>query len=231
MDFTLHPHKNSSTNLYACIISGDGIFNPLARYLADQLAQSGIPTARVKSIKYFWNKRSPKRMSNDLKRYINARLKRNPSASFVFIGYSFGAGTLPFALNRLPINLQEKITSVFLIAPPAKADFEFFFKSWRNKASDEAKAVAPEIQTLSKKVPVLYIHGVDDYVGARDGVSTHETLRIVSLEGGHTFDKNYAPLFDLIKSEISNDSTHFCQSVSAKPKINFEGETIKGSGE
>lgn len=208
MDFTLHPHKNSATNLYACIISGDGIFNPLARYLADQLAQYGIPTARVKSIKYFWNKRSPKRMSNDLKRYINARLKRNSSASFVFIGYSFGAGTLPFALNRLPVSLQEKITSVFLIAPPAKADFEFFFKSWRNKVSDKAKAVAPEIQTLSNKVRVWYIHGIDDYVGARDGLLPHEGLRIVSLEGGHSFNRNYGPLFELIKCKLSNDSPH-----------------------
>lgn len=139
---------------------------------------------------------------------ISTLASKKPNASFVFIGYSFGAGTLPFALNRLPINLQEKITSVFLIAPPAKADFEFFFKSWRNKASDKAKAVAPEIQTLSKKVPVLYLHGADDYIGARDGVSTHENLRIVSLEGGHTFDKNYAPLFDLIKSELLNGSPH-----------------------
>lgn len=203
MDFTFHPPKNDSANLFACVISGDGLFNPLARHLADSLAQIGIPTARVKSIKYFWSKRSPKRMSRDLETFITTRLTRNnTNASFVFIGYSFGAGTLPFALNRLPLRLQEKIKLAVLIAPPAKADFEFFFKSWLNKASEKAKPVAPEIQTLSKQVPILYIHGIDDYVGARGDLSTGQNIHITPLQGGHNFNKDYDSLFEVIKTEL-----------------------------
>lgn len=202
MDFISHPANDSPSNQFACIISGDGLSNPIAHYLAKRLAQIGIPTARVKSIKYFWNKRSPKRMSRDLRRYMTSRLKNKPDATFIFIGYSFGAGTLPFALNHLPIRFRDKITSVILIAPPARADFEFFFKSWFHKASDVAKPVAPEIQKLCETIPVLYLHGVADYIGPRLDISPNENFRIIALDGGHTFNKNYAPLFDTIQAEI-----------------------------
>lgn len=142
-------------------------------------------------------------MSRDLKNYMTSRLKKNTKASFVFIGYSFGAGTLPFALNRLPLRIQEKIELVILIAPPAKADFEFFFRSWLHKATDKAKPVAPEIRTLSIQTPVLYIYGVSDYVGARAELSPNPNLRFAPLKGGHTFNKDYACLFDTIQATLS----------------------------
>lgn len=214
MDFTTHPPPAAPLDYFACIISGDGIFNPLARYLAKRLAQRGIATARVKAIKYFWTKRSPKRMSRDLERYMTARLTNKPSATFVFIGYSFGAGTLPIALNALPLLFQEKIKGVVLIAPPEKADFEFYFRSWLHKVSDKAQPVAPQIQTLSRRVPVLYIHGADDYVGTRRDLTASDAVHIVSLQGGHNFNKNYAPLFDVIKSEIFQTQTSGCSEES-----------------
>ena len=133
---------------------------------------------------------------------MTSRISNKPNASFVFIGYSFGAGTLPFALNLLPLQIKDKIKLVVLIAPPAKADFEFHFKSWVHKASEKAKPVAPEIQTLSNQVSVLYIYGVDDYIGPRHDIAEHKNLRIVPLEGGHTFNKDYLALFDVVQAEL-----------------------------
>jgi len=39
----------------------------------------------VKAIDYFWNKQSPKKMSDDLKRYIIRRTTKNPDARFLKI--------------------------------------------------------------------------------------------------------------------------------------------------
>lgn len=145
-------------------------------------------------------------MANDLQRYMAKRIKNNPEAKFTFIGYSFGAGTLPFALNRLPAHLKKYILNVILIAPPAEADFEFFFRSWLNKSTTAAKATAPEIQQLSLVAPILYIHGEEDYVGARADLSPHDWLYITSLPGGHDFDKDFEALLKPI-DEVLDELT------------------------
>lgn len=204
MKFTLHSVKKSNPSTYACIISGDGLMNPLSISLAEKLAEKGIPTARLKAIKYFWNKRVPKRMSVDLQRYMARRLKKNPSAHFIFIGYSFGAGTLPFALNRLPEEMKSHIDIAVLIAPPAKVDFKFFFRSWLHKSTSKACDSAPEIQYLSDRIPVLYIYGEDDYKGPREDLTPFRNLTLVCLAGGHDFNKDYPALFQTIFDAVQS---------------------------
>ena len=205
MKFILHRSVQTRDDHYVCIISGDGIFSPIAKYLARNFSEKDIPTARVKAIDYFWNKQSPKKMSDDLKRYIIRRTTKNPDARFTFIGYSFGAGTLPFALNRLPEPQQNHIKSVILIAPPALADFQFYFRSWFHKSSRLAQDTAPEIQYLSTRLPVYYFYGVDDYIGPKDDIVPHRGLKIIPLKGGHDFDKDYTYLFEQIEQHLGND--------------------------
>ncbi len=203
MKFTLHKPKLAKPQHYACVISGDGLWTPIAKFIADKLAKQGIPTARVKAIEYFWNKRSPQKMSDDLKAYMLRRLKVNPAAQFTFIGYSFGAGTLPFALNRLPSHLKKHIVNTILIAPPAEADFEFFFRSWLNKSTPAAKETAPEIQQLAQIAPILYVHGETDYIGARAKLTSIDSLTIISLPGGHDFNKDFGPLLATIEDFLN----------------------------
>lgn len=195
MKFTLHRTQTTETDRFVCIISGDGLLNPIAKALAVRFAGAGYAAARVKAIAYFWDKRSPQHMSRDLQRYMRRRLKRVPTAQFTFVGYSFGAGTLPFALNLLSPRLKEHIEKVILIAPPAQADFKFFFRSWFHKPTEKAKATAPEIQQLSEVKPVLYVYGEDDYVGARAYLKPHKNLEFISLPGGHDLNKDMDGLF------------------------------------
>lgn len=202
MEFTLHRAKKIDPDLYACIISGDGLRTPLAIALANSFAKQGVPAARVKAIKYFWTKRAPKIMSADLRRYMTRRLKRNPRARFIFVGYSFGAGTLPFALNRLPFNLKKQVAHAILIAPMEKVDFEFFFRSWFYKSTSAAQYSAPEIQSLSLHVPVLYIYGEEDYAGPREDLSPCKDLQIICLSGGHDLNKDYNTLFATIVASV-----------------------------
>lgn len=186
---------------FAIVISGDGLKTSLADALSERLATRGIGVARSRAISYFWTARSPKAMSRDLRQALRRRLKARPDDRFLLIGYSFGAGTLPFAVNRLPADLLARIDRVVLMAPPETSDFEFFFRSWLNRSSNKAQPTAPEIQTLSESVPVLYLRGTDDFIGPRDLLTYGPNLVRHDLPGGHDFDKDYDGLIDLILAE------------------------------
>lgn len=183
---------------YAIIISGDGLRTTLAKQLAHRLATKGISTGRVRAIAYFWSSRSAKEMSNDLARQLLKRAKRFPKERFTLVGYSFGAGTLPFAVNRLPEHLKARVDGVALLAPPASADFEFFFRSWIHMPTKHAQDVVPEIERLSQTLPVLYMRGENDYVGPSDDLETGINLTLMSLPGGHDFNRDYDVLVDNI---------------------------------
>lgn len=108
----------SPQNRYSLVFSGDGIKTTLANALSARLAAKGITTTRIRAINYFWSARSPNGMAKDIQRQLHRRLKTNPDDRFLLIGYSFGAGTLPFALNRLPADITDHIQCVALLAPP-----------------------------------------------------------------------------------------------------------------
>lgn len=194
-------------NRYGFIISGDGLSTPLANALGRGLAKKGITTARVRAISYFWSKRSPETLSRDLEKQLWRRLTRFPNDRFLLIGYSFGAGTLPFAVNRLPQELIDRIDGVIVLATPESADFEFFFRSWFNQSTKDARIVGPELESLSKKRPVLYLRGESDFMGPSETLQTSDQLKLMTLPGGHMFNKDYDGLIDLILSHFPSQDT------------------------
>jgi len=137
-------------------------------------------------------------MAKDIQRQFRRRLANFPDDHFLLIGYSFGAGTLPFAVNLLPVDLTKRIDCTALLAPPAQADFEFFFRSWFNLSTQNALETAPEIERLSQNVPVIYLRGKDDFIGPSDSLSESKTLTIMPLPGGHDFNKDHERLTNLI---------------------------------
>lgn len=149
-------------SIYAIVVSGDGLTTPLADHLAQSFSDIGIAAGRARSLSYFWTSRSPEGMSHDIARNIRNRLKKHPQDRIVLVGYSFGAGTLPFAVNRLPKDIKSKVDGVVLLAPPDAADFEFYWRSWLNKSSKHALDTGPEILKLSHAFPLLYLRGETD---------------------------------------------------------------------
>jgi type IV secretory pathway VirJ component len=197
--------------VYAIVVSGDGLSTPLADTLAKNLAHDGIAAGRVRSLSYFWTSRSPDGMSRDLARSIRNWHKHNPDDRIVLVGYSFGAGTLPFAINRLPHDVYETIGAVILIAPPEHADFEFHFRSWLNKSTGKALETAPEILKLSHTIPVLYLRGEDDYLGPSEQLKTVGSIDYMSLSGGHDFDKRFDDVLQIVGGYIEQSFSVFLE--------------------
>ena len=185
-------------NLFAVIVSGDGILTPLSDALCDGLAAHGIAVSQTRALAYFWSRRSPEAMSTDLEHTLRHRLRTYPDDRFILIGYSFGAGTLPFAINRLSGDLISRIDRVVLLAPPEDADFKFYFRSWINRASKDAYRTAPEIAMLAGVASVLYLRGRSDYPGPWSELEGVDGIECVELYGGHDFNKSYDQLVKLI---------------------------------
>ena len=56
----------------------------------------------VDSLRYFWSEKPPERVAADLARILRHYGEAWKAKQVALIGYSFGAGIVPFALNRLP---------------------------------------------------------------------------------------------------------------------------------
>ena len=88
----------------AVIYSGDGGWRDLDKQIGEALAARGVPVVGVDSLRYFWRARTPDEIAQRPRRRSStttATRWEHASASSL-VGYSFGAGILPFALNRLP---------------------------------------------------------------------------------------------------------------------------------
>ncbi|WP_017930318.1 AcvB/VirJ family lysyl-phosphatidylglycerol hydrolase [Robiginitomaculum antarcticum] len=183
---------------FAIILTGDGLWTPLATAVSEGLGLAGIKSTRIKSLHYFWSAQSPKTLMLDLAAMMKLRRARRPKCRFILIGYSFGAGTLPFAANLLGPAMIGAVDLAVLIAPPAHADFKFLLRSWLNKSSPDARPVAPQIAALSDKLPVLYLRGQDDYIGPSEVIAPHDKLKLTTLPGGHDLNGDYDTIARLI---------------------------------
>ena len=94
--------SESGSDVLAIIYSGDGGWRDLDKEIGETLAARGLPVVGVDSLRSFWSPKSPEEMAHDLGDLIQTYDERWGTRRVVLIGYSFGAGVLPFAVNLLP---------------------------------------------------------------------------------------------------------------------------------
>jgi type IV secretory pathway VirJ component len=175
----------------AVLYSGDGGWGPLDQGVARQLADNGVPTLGVDSLRYFLIKRSPQQAADDLAaslRRYEALWKRR---DIVLVGYSFGADALPAIIPRLPADLRDHVKSVVLIGTGPTGDLRFRPSSWLDHPGPDAYPVVPAIAAL-KGLKTTCIYGDRE---RHDVCATLPTdVAQVRLPGGHHFNHDYARL-------------------------------------
>jgi type IV secretory pathway VirJ component len=182
------------------IWSGDGGWAGLDSDLSETLAAHGLAVLGVNSLRYFWTARTPESAAHDFASALQHYLTIWQKERVVLIGYSFGAGILPFVANRLPPDLLAKVELIALLAPSREAAFEFHLADWvTDSVPPDAKAVLPEVEKLKGK-RLLCIYGEEerDSLCPNLDVSVAQTIR---LKGGHHFDGHYATLANIILHE------------------------------
>jgi type IV secretory pathway VirJ component len=184
-------------DVMAVIYSGDGGWRDIDKQIGELLAERGIPVVGVDSLRYFWRRKSPEEVAHDLARIIAryTTLWRTPKVAL--IGYSFGAGILPFAYNRLPAADRSRVVLVSLLGIEHRAPFEFTMAGWLGAApATDTRAVLPEVARFPKGLlQCVYGEGEEDTL-CRDPAL--EGAEIIGTSGGHHFDGDYRDLAERI---------------------------------
>jgi len=180
---------------FAVLLSGDGGWAGIDKQVAGLLADRGIPTAGVDSLRYFWTARTPAGLAQDIDRIVRYYAFHWKKKNALLVGYSQGADVLPFAVNRLPPATRALVRKTTLIGISESAAFEFHVSNWIGSDSD-GLPVRPEIEKLSA-ADTLCVYGDDDDESICPKVSPQH-VRVIKLPGGHHFDGNYLPLAQLV---------------------------------
>ena len=180
---------------FAVLLSGDGGWAGIDKEVAALLADRGVPTAGVDSLRYFWTARTPAGLAQDIDRIVRYYAFHWKKKNVLLVGYSQGADVLPFAVNRLPPATRALIRQTTLIGISESAAFEFHVANWIGSDSD-GLAVKPEIDRLSS-ADTLCVYGDDDDESICPKVNAQH-VRVIKLPGGHHFGGNYVPLAQLV---------------------------------
>jgi type IV secretory pathway VirJ component len=182
--------------LFAVIWSGDGGWRDLDKSIGEILAQRGVPVVGVDCLRYFWNERTPDQVATDLARIFAAARKAWNTDEALVIGYSFGAGVLPFAVNRMPDAERKRIALLSLLGLEPNAPFSIEVTGWLGGSDAEAPLVLPELQRFDlSRLQCVYGEDEEDTLCPDPALAKAE---IVRFPGGHHFDEDYEKVADAI---------------------------------
>ena len=172
-------------DLFAMVLSGDGGWRDLDKSIADYLQKQGVSVVGLDSLRYFWSEKSP----DELSEAIEQVLAEHPNTHVALIGYSFGAGVLPFVYNRLSKVSKARVVLISLLGFAQNADFEITLSGWLGApASEKALPVAPELAKISPQL-------LQCFYGEEEDDTACPTLpagaEIIKTTGGHHFDGDY----------------------------------------
>ena len=198
----------------AIVLSGDGGWRDIDSEVGAALAQAGVPTVGIDSLRYFWKNKPPETIAADLTRIIDHFTRTWKVRHVALIGYSFGADVLPATYNRLAPAEKADVSLVSLLALSGSATFQFDVGSWLGMDDDTSHPTLPEVARMPVSI-LQCIYGSDD----DDSVCAKITggADIVMLDGGHHFDDDYAPLAKRIIARIREGDPAKRVDVGLKP--------------
>lgn len=184
-------------NAVAVFLTGDGGFAELDKQIANVLADSGISVVALDTRSYLWQHRTPEEVARDV-----ARVARHYAAEWhrqriILAGYSHGANILPFAADRLPLDVASRVSLLAFLGLGPGASFQFHFADLlRDIRRKTDLPVLPELEKL-RGHRMLCIYGSEEEHSACRGADSTLIARH-SLPGDHHFDRAYATIAGII---------------------------------
>jgi type IV secretory pathway VirJ component len=166
-------------------ITGDGGWTGFSDSFLQSINKAGYPVLALNARKYFWKKKTPAAMANELNQLINKYLKQWKRDSLVLIGYSFGADVTPFLYNYAGTPFTKTVKQIVLMLPYTSTDFEVHLTEMIGIATHDAYSVTNEVNKITK--PILFILGTEkDQFPVQTLTSKNHV--VVTEGGGHHFD-------------------------------------------
>jgi type IV secretory pathway VirJ component len=191
--------SGSPSPWFGVFLSGDGGWVGLDRGVSDELAKHHIPIVGWDSLKYFWSPRTPQGAARDLDRVVRHYAREWGKSHVLLIGYSQGADTMPFMVNRLPVQTRGMVGLTTLLGISDNALFEFHMANWLGNPGG-GLATAPELKRWSG-APYLCLYGEDDSDSACAELTGKEGIA-VKMPGGHHFGGGYQDIAAEILSRL-----------------------------
>lgn len=181
-------------------ISGDGGLNKFSTSLCEKLHSKGFDVIALNAKSYFWSKKTPDKSAADLTNLLKQNLEGRKNQQIILIGYSFGADVLPFILNRMPKDIDDKVLVSFLMASSGTTDFEIHWSDIFGENSKRSMDVVSEINKL-KDEKVVIISASDEKTLDVGRITLKRFTREV-LPGGHHFDGDTDEIVKVITSNL-----------------------------
>ncbi|MDP9012067.1 MAG: virulence factor family protein [Pseudomonadota bacterium] len=186
-------------NWFGVFLTGDGGWVGLDKGVSAELAKHDIPIIGWDSLKYFWSPRTPEGASKDLDRVLRHFSRVWGKSHVLLIGYSQGADTMPFMVNRLPAATREMVGLTTLLGISDNAVFEFHVANWLGNPGG-GLPTAPELEHWSGS-PYLCLYGQDDADSACKQLTGHDGISL-EMRGGHHFAGEYSAIADEILTRL-----------------------------
>jgi type IV secretory pathway VirJ component len=193
-------------SILVVLLTGDGGIGRFDHHLAEALAARGAGVVTLDSRLYFWSSRAPEKVARDLMRILEHFQRDWPVRKVALAGYSFGAGVLPLAYNRLPTAMRRSVALVSLLAATPAADLRVELD---DSLYPNAIPFVPEASRLDAS-KVQCIFGRED----TDAATACPSLRAARPEtevgdrpGGHGFDGDVESLADMIMAPLETGSS------------------------
>ena len=199
---------DKSSKYFAVILSGDGGWAGIDRALSVQLRDDGIKSVGLDSLRYFWQEKTPEVLSRDLTKIAKFYSKKWGLNKILWIGYSFGADVLPFAISRFSQDILTMTDGAVYVGPSTNATFEFHVTDWLDSSSQDGENVPKEIAKLDADVPQLCIFA-DEEKESPCRIIKGKNFTAKPLSGGHHFGGDYDALANLIED--------FADAVATRP--------------
>lgn len=181
-------------------MSGDGGWRDLDKVVAGDMAGMGYPVVGIDVLRYYWEHKTPEQTATDLTEMMAHYRQKWGAKRFILAGYSFGADVMPAIYNRLPVDDQNRIDGIILLAFARTGSFEIHVGGWLGSAGKEI-TTGPEMAKLPGE-KVLCVYGIEekDESGCTEATAVGEKLQ---LPGGHHFDENYPALAKRLTAAIN----------------------------
>lgn len=191
------PIESKEETRLAVIYSGDGGWANIDKELAEYINKKNIPVVGMNSLKYFWKEHTPEDAGKDLELILRFYLSSWKKTKVILVGYSLGAETLPFIVEKLGEEMRTVVEKVVLLSPGDFASFEFHISDWADEEYSSQYPVKDVLERLSKtKTNIVCIYGKEDQESSCR--KAPKPIKIIELEGGHHFNGEYEILGQLV---------------------------------
>lgn len=171
-------------------LSGDGGWTGFDQQICNQLAMKHLPVVGLNCQSYFWKKKTPEQVANDLTPVIRYYLQTWNKSKLLLSGYSFGANVLPFIKNRLPDDLKNRIDKMVLLSPDPSGDFEIHIAAMMGKGGGPYD-VAAEIRNL-QRIHVLCVSGDKEENEIQNALAGVSHVHFEKIPGSHHYNNDAA---------------------------------------